>query len=102
MDPSMDSGRDPGMDSGPHLPDFGIPPRLARRMTMAEQHEYLRTKLTRRRALVTAGALAGGGLLAGCASGTTSDTKSPSATATGLVHGSAITPFGRHLAFGAD
>ncbi|MFJ2827202.1 purple acid phosphatase family protein [Streptomyces sp. NPDC087263] len=98
----MDSGRDRGMDSGPHLPDFGIPPRLARRMTMAEQHEYLRTKLTRRRALVTAGALAGGGLLAGCASGTTSDTKSPSATATGLVHGSAITPFGRHLAFGAD
>ncbi|MFC9844663.1 purple acid phosphatase family protein [Streptomyces sp. NPDC060223] len=93
---------DPRTDTGTHLPDFGIPPRLARRMTMAEQHEYLRTKLTRRRALVTAGALAGGGLLAGCASGGGSDAKNPSATATGLVHGSAVTPFGRHLAFGAD
>lgn len=93
---------DPRVAPDLDLPDFGIPPRLARRMSMAEQHEYLRTKLTRRRALVTAGALAGGGLLAGCASGTTSDSRSPSTTATGLVHGSAIKPFGRHLAFGAD
>ena len=37
------------------LPDFGIPPQLASRMSMAEQHEYLRTRLMRRRTLVTAG-----------------------------------------------
>jgi len=102
MDSSIAPGTGPGTDAGPDLPDFGIPPRLARRMSMAEQYEYLRTKLTRRRALVTAGMLAGGGLLTGCASGTGTGARSPSATATGAVHGSAITPFGRHLAFGAD
>jgi len=85
------------------LPDFGIPPRLARRMSMAEQHEYLRTKLMRRRTLVTAGAVAAGGLLTGCggsgsaAQGTV--TPLPSAA---RVHGSVVSPFGRHLAFGAD
>ncbi|WAZ24296.1 metallophosphoesterase family protein [Streptomyces cinnabarinus] len=84
------------------LPDVGIPPRLARRMSMAEQYEYLRTRLTRRRALVTAGAVAGG-LLTGCSgSGTTTSTPSARASATSKVPGSAVTPFGRHLAFGAD
>ncbi|MHA5051825.1 purple acid phosphatase family protein [Streptomyces sp. SD15] len=93
-------------------PDVGIPEQLARRMSMAEQHEYLRTKLTRRRALVTAGAFAGGGLLAGCssasASGTATRTSAAPSTsasarpATGQVHGSVVAPFGRHLAFGAD
>ncbi|MGW1726137.1 purple acid phosphatase family protein [Streptomyces sp. NPDC002306] len=90
------------------LPDVGIPPRLARRMSMAEQYEYLRTKLSRRRALVSAGAVAGG-LLTGC-SGTDTGTAvpGPSATAaapsavTSRVPGSAVAPFGRHLAFGAD
>ncbi|WP_406254492.1 purple acid phosphatase family protein [Streptomyces chartreusis] len=86
------------------LPDFGIPPQLARRMSMAEQHEYLRAKLTRRRTLVTAGAVAGG-LLTGCSgsepgSGTAGTRPSPSVSA--KVPGSAVTPFGRHLAFGAD
>lgn len=45
------------------LPDFGIPEKLASRMSMAEQHDYLRAKFTRRGALragaVTA-AVAGG------------------------------------------
>ncbi|CAM5260962.1 Metallophosphoesterase family protein OS=Streptomyces alboniger OX=132473 GN=CP975_25395 PE=4 SV=1 [Streptomyces alboniger] len=91
-------------------PDCGIPPELARRMSMAEQHEYLRTKLSRRRTLVTAGAVAGG-LLTGCSSdsprtavsptATSSSTSSASASASG-AHGSAAVPFGRHLAFGAD
>jgi hypothetical protein len=84
------------------IPDFGIPPRLARRMSMAEQHEYLRTKLTRRRTLVSAGAVAGG-LLSGCAgsgAGGTA-TRSPS-PATDKAPGSLVAPFGRHLAFGAD
>ncbi|MGC9536418.1 purple acid phosphatase family protein [Streptomyces sp. UG1] len=86
------------------IPDFGIPPRLARRMTMAERHEYLRTKLTRRRTLVTAGAVAGG-LLTGCSgSGSGSDTGGPKPSASTLteVPGAAVAPFGRHLAFGAD
>ncbi|MFC5216279.1 purple acid phosphatase family protein [Streptomyces coerulescens] len=92
-----------GTPPGPPVPDFGIPPRLARRMSMAEQHEYLRTKLTRRRTLVTAGAVASG-LLTGCAgsgdSGAADTKASPSALT--KVPGSAVAPFGRHLAFGAD
>ncbi|MGW0706850.1 purple acid phosphatase family protein [Streptomyces sp. NPDC002643] len=88
------------------IPDFGIPPQLARRMSMAEQHEYLRTKLTRRRTLVTAGAVAAGGLLTGCGdSGTpggSSSSPRATASATSKAPGSAVTPFGRHLAFGAD
>ncbi|WP_406442158.1 metallophosphoesterase family protein [Streptomyces sp. NBC_01613] len=82
------------------LPDFGIPPQLARRMSMAEQHEYLRTKLSRRRTLVTAGAVAAGGLLTGCGGpGAPSTNPSP---ATSKVHGAVVSPFGRHLSFGAD
>ncbi|WP_030617001.1 purple acid phosphatase family protein [Streptomyces fulvoviolaceus] len=85
-------------------PDFGIPPQLAGRMSMAEQYEYLRTKLSRRRTLVTAGAVASG-LLTGCSgsgsSGTTTTTTATPSPAT-RVHGSVVSPFGRHLAFGAD
>ncbi|MER5180021.1 metallophosphoesterase family protein [Streptomyces sp. NPDC002896] len=90
-------------------PNVGIPEQLARRMSMAEQHEYLRAKLTRRRVLAgsigTAGAAGGLGLLAGC-SGTAHDDR-PSAvplarSATATVDGSLVAPFGRHLAFGAD
>jgi hypothetical protein len=87
-------------------PDCGVPHQLARRMSMAEQYEYLRTRLSRRRALVTAGAVAGGALT-GCsgdgAPGTATragaTAASPSAS---RVHGSAVVPFGRHLAFGTD
>ncbi|PAZ12368.1 phosphoesterase [Streptomyces sp. SA15] len=85
-------------------PDCGIPHQLARRMSMAEQYEYLRTRMSRRRTLVTAGAVAGG-LLTGCSGGgspsttTSSPAASPSAS---RVHGSVVAPFGRHLAFGAD
>ncbi|MEU9957442.1 metallophosphoesterase family protein [Streptomyces sp. NPDC050982] len=92
-------------------PDVGIPPQLARRMSMAEQYEYLRTKYSRRRALVTASAVAGG-LLTGCSgSGSGTDTASRTAsplsatstpTGTRGVNGSVVAPFGRHLAFGAD
>ncbi|MEV7324719.1 metallophosphoesterase family protein [Streptomyces sp. NPDC093970] len=82
------------------IPDFGIPPRLAARMSMAEQYEYLRDRLVSRRTLVTAGAIAGGGLVAGCA---TKPARSANpAPATSAVHGAAVAPFGRHLAFGAD
>ncbi|MER5909967.1 metallophosphoesterase family protein [Streptomyces sp. NPDC001982] len=88
-----------GTPPGPPVPDVGIPPHLARRMSMAEQYEYLRTRFTRRRTLVTAGAVAGG-LLAGC-SGSPDAAPGP-APATSRVAGSAVAPFGRHLAFGAD
>ncbi|MEU5366104.1 metallophosphoesterase family protein [Streptomyces sp. NPDC005925] len=85
------------------IPDFGIPPTLAARMSMAEQHEYLRLRLSRRRTLVTAGAVAGGLLTGGCAGGrSTKDDASPSHSAMSGVSGSAVAPFGRHLAFGAD
>ncbi|MDQ0774290.1 hypothetical protein QF026_002756 [Streptomyces aurantiacus] len=100
-----------GTPPGPPVPDVGIPPQLARRMSMAEQYEYLRTKFSRRRALVSAGAVAGG-LLTGCSgsgSGSGTDTASRSAsplssgsTATERVDGAVVVPFGRHLAFGAD
>ncbi|MFG2311893.1 purple acid phosphatase family protein [Streptomyces sp. NPDC048566] len=86
------------------VPDVGIPSALADSLSMAEQYEYLRTRLSRRRALVAASAFAGGGLLAGCGGG---GGRAPSAgatprPATGRVPGSAAVPFGRHLAFGAD
>lgn len=65
---------------------------------MAEQYAYLRARLSRRRVLVTAGAVAGGAL-AGC-SGTVSSDPVPKASPS--VHGSVVAPFGRHLAFGSD
>ncbi|MHC0434077.1 purple acid phosphatase family protein [Streptomyces sp. O3] len=93
-------------------PDVGIPEQLARRMTMAEQHEYLRTrharpKVSRRGALVgglATASLAGGGLLAGTG-GAHAAPSSPAlaaSPATARVDGSLVAPFGRHLAFGAD
>ena len=92
-----------GTPPEPPVPDVGIPEHLAVRMSMAEQYEYLRTKLTRRRTLVTAGAVASG-LLTGCAgrSGTTDGKAALPSPATSKVPGAVVTPFGRHLAFGAD
>ncbi|MER8088294.1 hypothetical protein ABTZ57_25035 [Streptomyces sp. NPDC094048] len=86
---------------------FGIPEKLAGRMSMAEQHEYLRTRLTRRGALragVATAAVAGAGL------GTSLATPPAHAAGTVLtsrrtstqVDGSLVAPFGRHLAYGAD
>ncbi|GAA0433416.1 metallophosphoesterase family protein [Streptomyces luteireticuli] len=91
-------------------PRVGIPERLAERMTMPEQHEYLRTKLTRRGMLragaAGAGAVAGAGLLGG-GPGTAAYAAPLSPTlitspATTRVSGALVAPFGRHLAFGAD
>jgi hypothetical protein len=67
-------------------------------LSMAEQFEYLRARVSRRRVLVSAGAVAGGAL-AGC-SGTVSTDRAPVASPS--VHGSVVAPFGRHLAFGSD
>ncbi|GGY87144.1 purple acid phosphatase family protein [Streptomyces poonensis] len=117
----------PGGPPGLPVPNVGIPERLARRLSMPEQYEYLRTKLSReglsrsgrsgpsrRAALLTAGTAAGG-LLTGCsgasgsggpggsgsAAGPAAATRSPAA-ATGRVPGPFVVPFGRRLAFGAD
>ncbi|WP_406422185.1 hypothetical protein [Streptomyces sp. NBC_00842] len=49
---------------------FGIPEKLADRMTMAEQHDHLRTRLTRRgvlRTSVATAAVAGAGVSTGLA-----------------------------------
>ncbi|MEU6090299.1 metallophosphoesterase family protein [Streptomyces sp. NPDC047085] len=93
-----------GTPPGPPVPDFGIPRRLAERMSMAEQYEYLRTRMVPRRTLVTAAAVAtgaaAGGLLTGCSSASGA-TGHPAPAATRLP-GSVVRPFGRHLAFGAD
>ncbi|MFE0177149.1 purple acid phosphatase family protein [Streptomyces sp. NPDC059002] len=88
-------------------PDVGIPEQLAGRLSMPEQHAYLRGKFSRRRVLAgafaTAGAVGGAGLLAGCSGGAPS-APAPSAarSAPVRVDGSLVAPFGRHLAFGAD
>ncbi|MFJ6570813.1 purple acid phosphatase family protein [Streptomyces sp. NPDC091292] len=98
-------------------PDLGIPKRLAARMSMAEQHEYLRARLARPRTgpsrrtaltggLVAAGVVAGNGLLIGSGTATADQTTAPATgttPATGpAVDGSMVAPFARHLAFGAD
>ncbi|MET8829665.1 metallophosphoesterase family protein [Streptomyces sp. NPDC004610] len=77
------------------IPDFGIPPRQAARLSMAEQHAYLRARLSRRRALVTAGMVAGG-LVTGCGGG------APGRDSASRAPGASVVPFGRHLALGDD
>lgn len=75
-------------------PDLGIPRRLARDMTVADQHEWIRAEL-RRRPVTRRAALRGGiGALAGLALAHGPWTGVARAAETGLV--------GRHLAFGDD
>lgn len=99
---------------------MGIPERLAARMSMPEQHEYLRSRLsgaarstgpTRRGllrggGLAAAGAVGGAGLLGACTSDSAAEGGPPSAGSLALspvrVDGSLVAPFGRHLAFGDD
>ncbi|MBA0051749.1 metallophosphoesterase family protein [Streptomyces sp. AJS327] len=76
-------------------------------MSMPEQHEYLRARLSRRGVLRTggaAGALATGGLLLGAGSaGAEPRRAGPELVRTRpRVDGSLVAPFGRHLALGAD
>ncbi|MFE0764675.1 purple acid phosphatase family protein [Streptomyces smyrnaeus] len=109
------------------LPNLGIPARLAARMSMAEQHAYLREKLTRsprstgRSGPTRRGVLRGGGLMVAGAAGAAglvvgsdtaldqgpgnpADAGGPPAPAPSkaVVDGKLVAPFGRHLAFGAD
>ena len=90
------------------IPRFGIPEKLADRMSMAEQHAYLRARLTRRRVLrtsVATAAVAGTGLASGLASPPAYAAAPDAVTSrAGAAHvdGSLVAPFGRHLAYGAD
>lgn len=90
------------------IPRMGVPAELAERMSMAEQHEYLRARFSRRTMIrggaVTLGAVAGGvfvpGGIAQAAVPTQATTKTTPATES--VNGALVSPFGRHLAFGND
>ncbi|MHC5263636.1 purple acid phosphatase family protein [Streptomyces sp. UC4497] len=92
------------MTTAPDTPNVGIPEHLARRLSMPEQHDYLRRKFSRRRALTGAAASVGGAALlgGGSATGAYAAPLLPSRAAAAQVDGSLVAPFGRHLAFGAD
>ncbi|MFE7029484.1 purple acid phosphatase family protein [Streptomyces sp. NPDC057621] len=90
---------------------MGIPERLAGRMSMAEQHEYLHSRFSRRTMIrggaVTVGAVVGGAFLPGASAqaavaGAARGAATASASAAGKVDGALVAPFGRHLAYGAD
>ncbi|MFJ8361530.1 fibronectin type III domain-containing protein [Streptomyces sp. NPDC093984] len=84
---------------------MGVPEKLAARMSMAEQHEYLRARFSRRTMIrggaVTLGAVAGGAFVPGATAQAAVPTQS-TAPAVESVDGALVAPFGRHLAFGND
>ncbi|MET7480990.1 metallophosphoesterase family protein [Streptomyces sp. NPDC005648] len=84
---------------------MGVPEQLAERMSMAEQHEYLRARFSRRNLMrggaVTLGAVAGGAFVPGAVAQAAVPTQHTS-PATETVDGSFVAPFGRHLAWGND
>jgi len=87
------------------IPRMGVPEQLAERMSMAEQHEYLRARFSRRNLIrggaVTLGAVAGGAFVPGAVAQAAVPTQRTS-PATQTVDGSFVAPFGRHLAWGND
>ena len=84
---------------------MGVPEKLAERMSMAEQHEYLRARFSRRTMIrggaVTLGAVTGGAFVAGGTAQAAVPTPS-AAPAVEKVDGALVAPFGRHLAYGND
>lgn len=83
---------------------MGVPEQLADRMSMAEQHEYLRARFSRRTMIrggaVTLGAVTGGAFVTGATAQAAVRTQPLSHTET--VDGAYVAPFGRHLAYGND
>ncbi|PWI18224.1 phosphoesterase [Streptomyces sp. Act143] len=81
---------------------MGVPEQLADRMSMAEQHEYLRARFSRRTMIrggaVTLGAVTGGAFVPGA----TAQATPMAAPRTETVDGALVAPFGRHLAYGND
>ncbi|MFF7532007.1 purple acid phosphatase family protein [Streptomyces bobili] len=84
---------------------MGVPEQLAERMSMAEQHEYLRTKLSRRTMIrggaVTVGAVTGGAFVTGAPAQAAPRARRTAPRAE-KVDGALVAPFGRHLAYGTD
>ncbi|MFJ2814440.1 purple acid phosphatase family protein [Streptomyces sp. NPDC087294] len=84
---------------------MGVPEQLADRMSMAEQHEYLRATFSRRTMIrggaVTIGAVTGGAFVPGAVAQAAVPTRA-TAPATETVDGALVAPFGRHLAYGND
>ncbi|MEU0333186.1 metallophosphoesterase family protein [Streptomyces sp. NPDC006193] len=88
---------------------MGVPEKLAARMSMAEQHEYLRARFSRRTLIrggaVTLGTVTGGAFVPGAAARADAPARrtAPAVTpAAASVDGALVAPFGRHLAWGRD
>ncbi|MFI9394685.1 purple acid phosphatase family protein [Streptomyces bauhiniae] len=86
---------------------MGVPEKLAERMSMAERHEYLRSRFSRRTLIrggaVTLGTVAGGAFVPGAATPAAAATPTaPAPRRTEHVDGALAAPFGRHLAWGND
>ncbi|WP_069764170.1 metallophosphoesterase family protein [Streptomyces sp. LUP47B] len=83
---------------------MGVPDQLAEHMSMAEQHEYLRARFSRRNMIrggaVTLGAVAGGAFVPGAVAQAATPTQTFASTES--VDGALVAPFGRHLAYGND
>jgi hypothetical protein len=83
---------------------MGVPDQLAERMSMAEQHEYLRARFSRRTMIrggaVTLGAVAGGAFVPGAVAQAATPTQTFASAES--VDGAFVAPFGRHLAYGND
>ncbi|WP_405520329.1 purple acid phosphatase family protein [Streptomyces canus] len=83
---------------------MGVPDQLAERMSMAEQHEYLRARFSRRNMIrggaVTLGAVTGGAFVPGAVAQAATPTRTFASAES--VDGAFVAPFGRHLAYGSD
>ncbi|WP_406126547.1 metallophosphoesterase family protein [Streptomyces canus] len=83
---------------------MGVPDQLAERMSMAEQHEYLRARFSRRNMIrggaVTLGAVTGGAFVPGAVAQAATPTRTFASAES--VDGALFAPFGRHLAYGSD
>ncbi|KQW15608.1 metallophosphoesterase family protein [Streptomyces sp. Root369] len=83
---------------------MGVPDQLAEHMSMAEQHEYLRARFSRRNMIrggaVTLGAVAGGAFVPGAVAQAATPTQTFASAES--VDGALVAPFGRHLAYGND
>jgi hypothetical protein len=86
-----------------NLPRMGVPAELMNRLSMAEQHDYLKSLRPSRRSMLRSGAvLAGGTAVAGLLPSAAASASSPTLWTSKASNGITVVPFARHLAFGAD
>ncbi|MEU6814883.1 metallophosphoesterase family protein [Streptomyces sp. NPDC046860] len=85
---------------------MGVPEKTAERMSMAERHEYLRSRFSRRTLIrggaVTLGTVTGGAFVPGAAPLAAAAPPAPARRPAEHVDGALAAPFGRHLAWGDD